>query len=152
MNATPAPSSEPSTEVIEGGALRLTWISGAVAGVAALITVFDNSVTTMFGSDVSDGVRASVLIAIIAAWALIAVADLLARAIATAGSLRGPAAAPQLITLPGALKLKLTEGVDQGGWLGGALKVEKPGEEAQLLVVKAGQPPQWVAISKVIAR
>lgn len=135
---------DPEKDVIKGGALRLTWISGAIGSVGVLVTAFNNNVTKLFGEDVSDGVKASVLIAIIAAWALIAVADLFARAIATSAHLR-QVPDPEFAA-PEGMRVKLTDGTDSKGWLVAAMR--KPGDSAngsvEFLVLKDGEEPKWI--------
>lgn len=135
---------DPKEDVVKSGAMRLTWVSGAVGGVAALVTAFNDNIFKLFGDDVSDGVKASVLIAIIAAWAVIAVADLLSRAITTSAGLRkAPAGA---ITAPKGMRVKLTNGVDSSGWLVAAIRGYDgtDADSAEFLVVKSGETPKWV--------
>ena len=139
-------------DVVKSGALRLTWVSGAIGGIAAIVTVFNEEFVHLFGEHASDGIKASILIAIIAAWAIIAVADLLGRSITTSARLRLKAnellSAPkdELITAPKGMRVKLTDGVDSEHWTVAAIRTSNGGGTAGLefLVAKAGQEPQWV--------
>jgi hypothetical protein len=140
---------DPKEDVVKSGALRLTWISGAVGGVGALVVAFNDNITKLFGEEVSDGVKASVLIALIAAWALIAVADLLSRSITSSARLRrAPAGA---ITAPRGLRVKVIDGVDSPGWLVAAIRGydDSEADAVEFLVVKAGETPKWVEQASV---
>lgn len=135
-------------DVVKSGALRLTWISGAIGGISAILTVFNEEFIHVFGEHASDGIKASVLIAIIAAWAVIAVADILARSITTSARMK---ASPEAITAPKGLKVTLTEGQDSNGWTVAAIKgFDGQSGAAEFLVVKAGQPPKWVKQDTVV--
>jgi hypothetical protein len=142
--ALASPLRDPKEDVIKSGALRLTWVSGAVGGIAGLVTIFNEEFTHLFGEHASDGIKASVLIAVIAAWAVIAVADIFARAITTSARLKKPAAAA--ITAPKGIRVTLTEGKDSNGWSVAAIRGfdGADGDEAEFLVVKGGEQPQWV--------
>jgi hypothetical protein len=109
-----------------------------------VVTAFNENVVKIFGDHVSDGIKASILIAIIAAWAVIAVADLLARAITTSARLRSAPAAG--MPAPSGMQVKLTEGVDSEGWLVAAIRGTDGADDGalQLLVVKAGEKPKWI--------
>jgi hypothetical protein len=146
-----APIRDPNEDVVKSGAFRLTWVSGTIAGIAGVVTVFNEQFIHIFGEHASDGVKASVLIAIIAAWALIAVADLLARAITTTAKLRREPSS--LVTAPKKMRVKVTGGgEDSPGWTVAAIR-GADGSEADalnLLVVKSGQAPKWVKQDEVV--
>ncbi len=144
-----APIRDPNEDIVKAGAFRLTWISGAVGGIAGLVTVFNEQFIHIFGEHASDGVKASVLIAVIAAWALIAVADLLSRSITTAAKLRRDPPAP--IVAPKGMRVKVTEGEDTTGWSVVAIR-DADGTETDalnFLIIKAGQAPKWVKEDEV---
>lgn len=143
-----APIRDEQKDVVKSGAFRLTWVSGAIGGIAAIITAFNQHIGLIFGKDVSNGTKASVLIAIIAAWAAIAVADLLARAITTAARLKQ---APSAITAPEGMKVKLTNGVDAHGWMVAAIRRCDDGASvaSEFLVVNSTEAPKWVKQDEV---
>jgi hypothetical protein len=145
-----APIRDPKADVVKSGAFRLTWVSGALAGISALIVAFNKGFTEIFGDTAGAGIKASVLIAIIAAWAVIAVADLLARAITTSAKLRSAPAAG--MPAPDGMQVKLTDGVDSEGWLVAAVRgTDGVADGAlELLVVKAGEKPKWVSQDGVV--
>jgi hypothetical protein len=134
---------DPKEDVVKAGALRLTWISGTIGALGVVVTAFNEHIVKIFGDEVDDGIKASVLIAIIAAWALIAVADLIARAITTSARLRVPSPG---IAVPNGMRVTLTDGVDSDGWLVAAARpaVDGTGDGLQFLVVKSGEGPKWV--------
>jgi hypothetical protein len=80
--------SSPS-DAIKARTLNLTLGSGFAAFVATAVTVFNKSFKAIFGDTLDPSEQAhfkvTLLVAVIAAFALIAVADILARAWATAG-------------------------------------------------------------------
>jgi hypothetical protein len=143
-----SPMRDEQEDVVKSGALRLTWVSGAIGGIAAIVTAFNEHIFQIFGDDVSDGTKASVLIAIIAAWAAIAVADLLSRAITTAARLKR---APSAITAPEGMKVKLTKGPDAPGWMVAAIRRcdEGTGAASEFLVVNSKEAPKWVTQDEV---
>jgi hypothetical protein len=141
-----APIRDPKADVVKAGAFRLTWVSGAIGGIGTIIIAFNKGFTEIFGDSAGPGIKASVLIAIVAAWALIAVADLLARAITTAARLRSAPAAG--IPAPDGMRVKLIDGVDSEGWMAAA--VRSVDGALELLVVKAGEKPKWVGQDGVV--
>jgi hypothetical protein len=145
-----APIRDPKADVVKSGAFRLTWVSGAIGGIGALIIAFNKGFTEIFGDEAGAGIKASVLIAIIAAWAVIAVADLLARAITTSARLRSAPAAGT--PAPDGMQVTLTDGVDSPGWLVAAVRGTDGAADGdlELLVVKAGEKPRWVGQDGVL--
>jgi hypothetical protein len=137
-------------DVVKSGAFRLTWISGTIGAIGVIVTAFNDNIVKIFGDHVSDGIKASVLIALIAAWAAIAIADLLARAITTSARLRSIPAAG--MPAPNGMQVKLTDGVDSEGWLVAAVRGTNggAGEGLQFLVVKAGEKPKWIGQAGVV--
>jgi hypothetical protein len=138
----PTPLRDPKQDVIKSGALRLTWVSAAIAGVSAIVVAFNDATLKIFGEDLNDRTKAAVLVAIIVAWAAIAVADLFARAIAVAGT-----QPPAVVTAPGGIHVTRPPlaGDDETGWAVVAIEVDGSGSEtARFLVSKAGHAPEWV--------
>lgn len=133
-----SPIRDPSKDVIESGALRLTWGSGVGAVIVALGTAIDPVFDTVVGEDASPAVRASIVIAAIAAWAVIATGDLLARSYATAHTKK-----------PG-LDATLTRGVDETGFFAVAFR-SSPSDRTgvEVLLVKPGKQPEWVSTEHV---
>lgn len=136
----PGPFRDEKEDVIKSGALGVTWISATIGGIAAILTVFNEQLINLFGDDLADNLKAGILVAVILAWALIAVADVMARAKVTAASLRA-----EVATAPEGMKVKLIEadGVNDG-WSVSAIR------GTELLVAKAGQKPKWVKQDEVV--
>jgi hypothetical protein len=143
-----APIRDPEKDVIEAGASRITTLSAIVGGLAGIDVVFNDSLVKIFGDNPpSNGVKTTILVSLIAAWALIAVADLIARAVVTAAS------QPRLAIPPAGIKVRRQ---DQAGdkaekdWLvaGAEFDPTKP-DATRLLVVKAEEQPAWVDASTV---
>ena len=142
-----APIRDPEKDVIEAGASRITTLSAIVGGLAGIDVAFNDSLVKIFGGTPSNGIKTTILVSLIAAWALIAVADLIARAIATAAS------QPKLAIPPAGIKVKRP---DQSGdeaevkWLVAAAEFNPNKPDAmKLLVLKAGEKPVWVDASTV---
>lgn len=136
---------EPKDDVIDAGALRSTWITGAVAGVGALVVAFNEHFLKIFGDHVGDSTKAAVLIALVAAWAVIGAADLIARSTATAASL----SSRRVMAAPPGLTVKTTEGDDESGWKVAAIDPGARDAEALWLLLKTGKAPQWVKTSEI---
>ena len=160
-----APIRKEDEDIIKGGTLRLTWISAAAAGLAAFVTVFNDTFERMFGKD-QPSIKAAILIAVIAAFTLISVSDLLARALATAAKLRssaqkevGSQAAAKLeaaaktlsdkwesaqdgwaiSAVPASLTATKTKGSDVSGFIVAATRYKRSDpDDSQWLLVKAG--------------
>ncbi len=129
---------------IKAPATNLTIGTGIAAALATAATLFNDSFNSIFGDDASANVKASVLIAVIAAWTLIAVADLIARAVAKASADGG---GEQLAPLPTAIAATKTEGTDQTGFVAAAVRVTAG--ETFFLLVKKGQRPEWLKAEEV---
>jgi hypothetical protein len=141
------PIRDPEKDVIEAGATRITTLSAVVGGLAGIDVAFNHSLVKIFGGTPSNGVKTTILVALIAAWALIAVADLLARAIATAAS------QPRLAIPPAGTRVRrpdLEGETAEKQWLVAATEFDpnKP-DATRLLVLKAGEQPVWVDASTV---
>jgi hypothetical protein len=136
----PGPLRNKSEDVIKSGALGVTWISGAIGALTAIATVFNEQLVNIFGDDLADNLKAGILVAVILAWTLIAVADVMARAKVTAASLR-----VDVIPAPKGMKVKLVEndGLDDA-WSVSAIR------GGELLVAKRDHKPRWVKQSEVV--
>lgn len=143
-----APIRERNDDVIKAGTTRIASLSAIVAGLAAIDVTFSDNLVEIFGdTPPTAGIKTTILVALIAAWAVIAVADLFSRAITTAAS------SPKLVTTPGGIEVRRAD--QQGtsaerGWIvvAAEAKPAKP-EATKLLVVKSGQKPEWVDASTV---
>jgi hypothetical protein len=140
--------SSPS-DAIKARTLNLTLGSGFAAFVAAGVTVFNKSFKAVFGDTLDASqlahFKVTLLVAIIAAFALIATADILARAWATA-SANTSTGDHVVLAAPVGLQAKKTEGTDIPGFTVGAIRFlpGKP-DDLEYLLVKAGSAPEWVA-------
>jgi hypothetical protein len=76
-----------------------------------------------------------------AIWALVAAADAIARGLATARQ------NDYVATLPTGLKAKKTKGTDSPGWTVAAVRFSggTGGDDPCYLLVKSGQPAEWVS-------
>lgn len=136
------------SDAVKGRTLNLTIFSGIAAVIAAVITSFNDSFKEIFGEVNADFTAADLahtklvlLIAIIAAFSLIVVADMLARAWASSAN-------KLIVTpVPGAPAAKTVDGDD---FTLAAMRV-KPGapDDVEYLLVKAGSEPEWVPGAKV---
>lgn len=133
------------SDAIKARTLNLTLFSGLAAGIATAITVFNKSFTAIFGdklhgTDLANA-KLTLLVAVIAAFALISVADLIARAWATSTGgnfVIAPA--------PSGLTATKTVGGDKPGFTVAAVRL-KPAEPdaVEYLLVKSGEAPAWTA-------
>ena len=140
--ANPFGASE--SDAIKGRTLNLTIFSGIAAAAAAAAAVFNEIFTAIFGEnlDATQTVetKLTLAVAIIAAFALIVIADMLARAWASSSS--------RLIVtpVPGAPKAKTLAG--EGSVAAMRVKTGAP-DEVEYLFVKSGSEPTWESASKV---
>jgi uncharacterized membrane protein YeaQ/YmgE (transglycosylase-associated protein family) len=142
------PIRDPEEDVIKSGATKITSLSAVVAGLAAIGVTFSDNLIEIFGeTPPSAGNKTAILIALVGAWALIAIAVLFSRAIVTAAS------QPKLATAPAGMKVRRPdqEGSEaEKGWIVAAADFDPTKPEAtRLLVLKSGQAPVWVAASTV---
>lgn len=139
------PFSASESDAIKGRTLNLTLFSGLAAAIASAIVVFNESFEAIFGDGLAPPELAHtklvLLIAVIAAFALIVVADMLARAWATSAN-------KLIVTpVPGAPSGKT---VDDDEITVAALRVKPDApDEVEYLVVKAGAEPTWEAATKI---
>ena len=156
------------TDVIDARTLNLTLGSGFAAFLTSAIVVFNDSFKAIFGGDALTGpeladAKIRVLVPVVAAFAAIAVADLLARAWTTAASKNAKATeaaarehavvartvATQsyvLAAAPPGLVATRIKGRDEAGFIVGALRFKPSAPDAvEYLVVKSGVAQEWVA-------
>jgi hypothetical protein len=142
--ANPFAASE--SDAIKGRTLNLTLFSGLSAAIATAIVVFNESFEAIFGDNLTGAelahTKLTLVIAIIAAFTLIAVADMLARAWASSANGR------LIVTpVPGSPSAKT---VDGDGFTIAAMRVKSDSpDEVEYLLAKAGAEPIWVPAAKV---
>jgi hypothetical protein len=143
-------------DAIKARTLNLTLGSGFAAFLAGGVTVFNDSFKAIFGDKLSAGqlasTKATILVAVIAAFAAIAVADLIARAWATAAKERRESLdeAFAIATAPSGLKATKTRGRDVAGFTVAAVRFKRADPDAvEYLLVKSGVAPEWVATKDV---
>jgi hypothetical protein len=137
-------------EPIKGRMFNLTIFSGLGAAAVAAVAVFNDLFTEVFG-DVGKGAgqftaadlaqtKLVLLVAIIAALALIAIADMLARAWATSANKM------VVIPVPGAPKV----GTLDGDGVVAAMRVQAGApDDVEYLLFQAGNGPTWVKAADV---
>jgi hypothetical protein len=144
-------------EAIKSPATTLTLGSAGAATIATLVTVFNESFDSIFGEGAGANIKAAVLIAIIAAWAIVAAADIVGRAVAKAATEHAAgrkaaaevaaAATPSWSIMPTALAAKNLDGRDETGFLAVATRTVDGVE--QVMLIKAATRPIWVPYEKV---
>ncbi|MEA2686057.1 MAG: hypothetical protein QOE93_1252 [Actinomycetota bacterium] len=85
---------------------RITLATGVGTAVVTLATAIKPAVKAVLGENVTSGQRLVLLVTAIAAWAIIACTDILARSYVAARR------ATQVLPLPGGLHATLTKGTD----------------------------------------
>ena len=132
------------TAAIKAPATNLAIGGSITALVAAILAVWDKSYEQFFGFKPEDnpGVARAVVVALIAAVALLWIADLLARAIASTPRDPTYAEAPEGWTADIDLKDR-----DDKGYTVAAIRLTETG--AEFLLVKAGKAPVWKPLSAV---
>jgi hypothetical protein len=145
-------------EAIKSPATTLTLGSAAAATIATLVTAFNDSFREIFGETAGANIKAAVLIAVIGAWALVAVADIVGRAIAKAATERAAGlkasaeiaakgTAPSISPMPTAVPARNLDGRDEEGFL--AVATRTVDGVHQVMLVKAGRAAVWVPYEKV---
>lgn len=130
------------SSAIEAPATNLTMGSGILALLAVVGTAVTPVFDTVFPAGASSGIRAAVLIAIFAAWAVVAAADLITRAIVKVATSQ-----TQWVISPVdlATTVKRLEGADDPGWTVAAVRFQLSSpDKTSYLLVKAGKTPAWV--------
>lgn len=143
--ATLAVLRDPNEDVIKAGATKLTTysaIAAALVGLDATVT----QLSDVIGDDPTPDQKLALIVALLAAWTVIAAVDLIARAIVTRAKL------PRFSTPPEGMKVSRPDldGDAADGWVVASIEADpqKP-EEGRLLVIKDGFKPAWVAASGV---
>jgi hypothetical protein len=124
----------------EGGALNLTRVTGLGAALVVVLTTFNDSWETIFGSNAPSWAKPVVVISVIGAFAIVASADMLARGYA-AGQ-RG-----DIIPLPDGLPAKFTVGEDQDVSLVAVRYKAEEENTSEFLIVKSDKSTAWVSRS-----
>ncbi|MBA2313185.1 MAG: hypothetical protein H0V97_10360 [Actinobacteria bacterium] len=125
-------------EVVKAPELRVTKFSAVGAAVVAGAAVINPVFEAILGEEPEAGHKVTIFVAAIAAWALIASADMLARSLATAHS------QPQIAPIQQAMKVTYTKHEDDPGHLVVALRFNPTNpDEPEFLIVKAGKAPMW---------
>jgi len=148
-----------ATNVIQSNSLNLTRYAGVGAAIVVVLNSINPAADKLLGNNPSSTDRVALYIAVIASWALIAVADICARAYATAhktavadtapatgvGRESGPAT---VIALAPPQTARSLDGVDQSGFLAVAIRVQSD-KTTEFLLIKPGQAPVWVTAANV---
>jgi hypothetical protein len=124
----------------EGGALNLTRVTGLGAALVVVLTTFNNSWETIFGSNAPTWAKPVVVISVIGAFAIVASADMLARGYA-AGQ-RG-----DIIPLPDGLPAKLIVGEDEDVSLVAVRYKAYEEGTSEFLIAKSDKSTAWVSRS-----
>jgi len=134
-------ASATSADAITGGTLNLTKTSTYLAAIGAILIGAESSFDQAFPSSLNPtaGVKAAVLIGIVAAWALIVAADILSR-----GYAHAQRCCSEVIPVPAGMP-NATPAGGEGGWAVVAIRMS-PGTNAnaEFLLAKPGQQAQWV--------
>lgn len=143
---------------IQPSATNVTIGTGIVAFLGVLTTTIPGLIDKLFGKSVNNEVRKDVIVAILFAWAIVAASDLIARAIGKAAAERTKAAAesstaagaPRELPAPAGMRVTVTKGTVDPGWLVAAMRVEPGTDKLSYLVVKKQQAAKWVDAADVI--
>lgn len=144
----PTASGSPA-DAITGGTLNLTKTSTYIAIISALAIGVNNVFDQLFPSSLNPtaGVKAALLIAVIAAWALIVCADILSRGLSHAGQPTTVIKAPVGLTAhlngaPAAIytvaAIRIEPRTDQGG-----------SKKVSYLLVRVGSSSQWAKAKEI---
>jgi hypothetical protein len=124
-----------SQDVVKAGALRLTLGTQVGTAIAAVVT----SVNPIFGDSFRPGLKTAIIIASIAAFTLVTVADVFARTWATVGS------QPQIAVAPKGVNVRYipVAANEETGWTMVATRTKVGDPPIEFLIVKHGQAPLW---------
>jgi hypothetical protein len=136
-NVKPALNPLPLAEN-EGGALNLTRLTGLGAALVAVLTAIDGVWDEIFGADAPTWAKPVVMISAIAAFSVIAAADILARGYA-AGR-RG-----DIIPMPDGLTATYTPGRDQQVFVAAVRFRRTEDGDSEFLIVKPDKTTSWAS-------
>jgi hypothetical protein len=120
----------------DGGALNLTRVTGLGAALVAVLTTFNGSWKTIFGASAPDWAKPVVIMSVIAAFAVVAAADILGRGYA-AGR-RG-----DIIPMPEGLTAVYTPGPNQDVSVSAVRFRKTEDDDSEFLVVKDDNTAIW---------
>jgi hypothetical protein len=142
-NVVPALNPLPLKES-EGGALNLTRVTGLGAALVTVLTTFNGSWETIFGGNPPGWAKPVVIMSVIAAFAIVAAADILARGYAAAE--RG-----DFIALPDGLSATLdVEGTRDPAVTVVAARFRRTEDgDSEFLIVKDDKSTAWVGRGKL---
>lgn len=127
----------------EGGALNLTRVTGLGAALVTVLTAFNGSWDAIFGNQTPTWAKPVVIIAVIATFAVVAAADILARGYA-AGR-RG-----ELVPMPDGLVGTIDQhGANPKVAIVAARFCATEDGNAEYLVVKEDKSTAWIASDKL---
>lgn len=121
----------------KGGALNLTRFSGIGAALAVAATAFNESWETIFGADTPRWAKPVVIISVIAAFAVVAAADILSRGYASGR--RGA-----IIPMPVGLTAELIPGPAQQVGVVAVRFRRTEDDSSEFLIVKDDKSATWV--------
>jgi hypothetical protein len=124
-------------EDAKGGALNLTRFSGIGAALVLTATTFNDSWDTIFGEETPKWAKPVVIIAVIAAFVVVAAADILAR-----GYAAGQRA--EIIPMPDGLRAELIPGPAQTVRVAAVRFRRTEDDSSEFLIVKDDQSTTWV--------
>jgi hypothetical protein len=131
------------SNAIQSNALNLTRFSGIGAAIVVLLDAINPAIDQLMGGTATPTIRAVIFVAAIAAWAAIAVADILARGYVHAHNRTA------LATFGREIPATLTDGGLQDGWRAVALSIEG-NQLGQILVTRNDASPKWVDQDKLV--
>jgi hypothetical protein len=136
---------------VQAPATNLTLGTGVAALITAIVAAWNDAFKGIFGDNASQAIRKDVLVASIFGFAIVAAADLLARAYSKVASERSAATMaaailrdPQAYPVAEGLTATITEGRDDPGYRVMAMRTA-PGtaDPDEYLLVRSDKKPQW---------
>jgi hypothetical protein len=122
----------------------------------AVVAAWNDAFKAIFGDNASQTIRKDVLVGTIFGFAIVAAADLLARAYSKAATERSAAAMgaatlsdPHVYPVAG-LAATITEGPDDPGYRVMAMRTAAGGGDPEYLLVRSDKKPQWRKATEVI--
>jgi uncharacterized membrane protein len=149
--------SRSADNAIQSDSLSLTRWAGVGAAIVALGTAINPVFDVVVGKHASNAVKASILIAAIAAWAVIVAADMLSRGYADSQTKHAEAERAAATVYATAQKNALSVGkatittdTDEGGYYVAALRLNaSQPADSMFLLVKKDKHPTWVKATDV---